>query len=57
MLLPSVSLLFPHRDHLAIRGHQDFTTGLQTDDNRSATDFRDIITISVGSSVTELYAV
>ena len=57
MLSPNVLQLFQHRDHLEIRGHQDFATGLLTDDNRSATNFRDMITISVGYLVTELYAV
>jgi hypothetical protein len=57
MLSPNVSPLFPHRDRLEIRGHQDFATALSTDDNRSATNFRDKITISVSALVTELYAV
>jgi hypothetical protein len=44
-----MSILFPHCDHLEICGHQDFATGMSTVDNRSATNFRDIIKISVGS--------
>jgi hypothetical protein len=54
---PNVSLLFPHRDRLEIRGYQDFATGLSTGDNRSAADFLDMITSSAGSVLTKLYRV
>jgi len=48
MSSPNVSIPFPHRDQLEIRDQQDSATGLSPDDDRSATNFRDIITISVG---------
>ena len=47
--------LYKHCLSCSIRGRQDFATALKADDNRSATNSRDKITISASSIVTKLY--
>jgi hypothetical protein len=54
-VLPAiVSRLFPPRDHLEIRGRQDFASLLESDDNRLAINSPRLITKRVDFLVTKL---